>query len=290
MFFSLKVVLPGSMKWENFFNLPEGTSTFPSIGIYCHDICRLLHYGSSLIKLVASYCLIDFLSGITNQLNSNQNNLKCSMGYIRSMVALLEGLIFHCDLRIAINSGLCLSMIYSWEVPSLYHKSLVRTNGWCRMIVEELTRSLAAPCSVSMSLMDNHRPAVHIATSVLRLKTIPSWMNSVFNEACVSSIIENLCPSNITVEVVLLFQQLLLSDYLKPNQITNLSHLLQVTLCLSLVSYINFYYIECTKLNSSNTGILFINLDSTNVLGHIPLHTCLFLTNTNSLVETALFS
>ncbi|CAO2831412.1 unnamed protein product [Amaranthus hypochondriacus] len=224
---SLKVVLPGSMKWENFFNLPEGTSTFPSIGIYCHDICRFLHYGSSLIKLVASYCLIDFLSGITNQLNSNQNNLKCSMGYIRSMVALLEGLIFHCDLRIAINSGLCLSMIYSWEVPSLYHKSLVRTNGWCRMIVEELTRSLAAPCSVSMSLMDNHRPAVHIATSVLRLKTIPSWMNSVFNEACVSSIIENLCPSNITVEVVLLFQQLLLSDYLKPNQITNLSHLLQ---------------------------------------------------------------
>uniref|UniRef100_A0A803LTJ2 Uncharacterized protein n=1 Tax=Chenopodium quinoa TaxID=63459 RepID=A0A803LTJ2_CHEQI len=220
---SLQVVLPGSVDWQNFFNLPEGTCAFPAVGISCQDVCRFLHFGSSLVKLIASHCLFELLSGITNQ----QNGLKCGKGYLRSIVAVLEGLIFHCDLRIALNSSLCLSMIFSWEVPSAYHTSLNRNNSWCRMIVEELARSLAAPSSVSTSLMNHHRPAVHIATALLRSKSVPSWMNSVFDEACVSSLIENLSPNNTSVEVVLLFQQLLLSAYLKPDQIDKLDNLLQ---------------------------------------------------------------
>ncbi|KMT14805.1 hypothetical protein BVRB_3g065300 isoform B [Beta vulgaris subsp. vulgaris] len=152
-----------------------------------------------------------------------QNGVNCSMGYLRSMVAILEGLVFHHDLRIAMNSGLCLSMIFSWEVPT----SLVRNNSWCRTIVEELAKSLAAPCSVSTSFMNHHRPAVYITIALLRSKTVPPWMNSVLNEACVSGIIENLSPNNISVEVVLLFQQLLLSAYLKSDQIAKIDHLLQ---------------------------------------------------------------
>ncbi|KMT14804.1 hypothetical protein BVRB_3g065300 isoform A [Beta vulgaris subsp. vulgaris] len=216
---SLQVVLPGNMDWQNFFCLPEKTCTLPSIGILCQDVCRFLHFGSSLVKLVASYCLIELLNGITDQ----QNGVNCSMGYLRSMVAILEGLVFHHDLRIAMNSGLCLSMIFSWEVPT----SLVRNNSWCRTIVEELAKSLAAPCSVSTSFMNHHRPAVYITIALLRSKTVPPWMNSVLNEACVSGIIENLSPNNISVEVVLLFQQLLLSAYLKSDQIAKIDHLLQ---------------------------------------------------------------
>lgn len=229
---SLQVVLPGNMDWQNFFCLPEKTCTLPSIGILCQDVCRFLHFGSSLVKLVASYCLIELLNGITDQ----QNGVNCSMGYLRSMVAILEGLVFHHDLRIAMNSGLCLSMIFSWEVPT----SLVRNNSWCRTIVEELAKSLAAPCSVSTSFMNHHRPAVYITIALLRSKTVPPWMNSVLNEACVSGIIENLSPNNISVEVVLLFQQLLLSAYLKSDQIAKIDHLLQVILVFNIVSYVNF--------------------------------------------------
>ncbi|KNA23532.1 hypothetical protein SOVF_024000 [Spinacia oleracea] len=217
---SLQVVLPGSMGWQNFFNLPEGTCTLPTVGIFCQDICRFLHFGSPLVKLVASYCLIELLSGITDQ----QNGVKCSMGYLRSIVAVLEGLVFHCDLRIAMNSSLSLSMIFSWEIPSVCHTSLARNHSWCKMVVEELARSLAAPSSVSTSFMNHHRPAVHIATALLRSKTAPLWMNSVFDKACVSGLIENLSPNNVSVEVVLLFQQLLLSAYLTPDQIAKLNH------------------------------------------------------------------
>ena len=100
--------------------------------------------------------------------------------------------------------------------------------------MEELAVSLAAPCPVSKSLMNHHRPAVHIARALLKSKITPPWMRSVFDEVRVSGIIENLSPNNVSAEVILLCQELLQSAFLKPAQIATLKQILQVILLLSI--------------------------------------------------------
>ncbi|KAL2925646.1 Protein PRD1 [Bienertia sinuspersici] len=143
------------------------TCPLPSIGIFSQAVCRFLHLGSSLVKLVASYCLIDLLSGIT-------------------------------DIQLE-------SLLGNAQYESYKYTTLARNNSWSKTIVEELARSLAASSSVLTSLMNHHKPAVQIATALLRSATFPLWMNSVFNEACVcvSGIIKNLSPTNTSVEVTL---------------------------------------------------------------------------------------
>ncbi|XP_074306878.1 protein PUTATIVE RECOMBINATION INITIATION DEFECT 1 [Silene latifolia] len=224
---SFQAVLPGTICWQDFLEpVAERRSSYPSIGIHSQDICRFLHFGSPLIKLVASHCLLELLHKITDQKNSQQTDLKCSFTYLRSMAAVLESLVYHNNPRIAMNCSLCLSIILSWEMPG-NHRSLVRNNNWCRIIVEELTMSLAVSCSLATSLMTHHRPAVHIAIALLKSKTTPLWMKSVFDEGCICIIIQNLSPNNISTEVVILFQELFQSGYLKADQIAKVNHLFQ---------------------------------------------------------------
>ncbi|KAK9725833.1 hypothetical protein RND81_05G172800 [Saponaria officinalis] len=226
-FRSFQAVLPRSICWQNFLNPPEeGASSYPSIGIHSQDICRFLHFGSPLIKLVASYCLLELLNNITDQQSSQQTDLNCTVSHLRSMASVLEGLVFHSNPQIARNCGICLSIILGWEIPG-NHRSLARNNDWCRIIVEELAMSLAVSCSVSTSPTHHHKPAAHIAIALLRSKTAPSWMKSVFNEACLCSIIQNLSVNNISTEVVVLFQELLQSSYLKADQTAKMNHLFQ---------------------------------------------------------------
>ncbi|KAL9240084.1 hypothetical protein vseg_014344 [Gypsophila vaccaria] len=225
---SFQAVIPGSICWQNFLNPPEeGASSYPSIGIHSQDICRFLHFGSPLIKLVASYCLLELLNNINDQRNNQQSDeLNCTVTHIRSMASVLEGLVFHSNPQIAKNCGVCLSIILCWEIPG-NHRSLARKNDWCRLIVEELAMSLAVACSVSTSPTHHHKPAAHVAVALLRSKTTPSWMKTVFDEACLCSIIHNLSVNNITTEVVVLFQELLQSGYLNVDQTAKMKHLFQ---------------------------------------------------------------
>lgn len=53
-------------------------------------------------------------------------------------------------------------------------------------------------------------------------------MRSVFDDTCISSIIQNLAANNLSTEIVLLFRALLNSEFLKMEQIASLNQLLQV--------------------------------------------------------------
>ncbi|GMH29446.1 hypothetical protein Nepgr_031289 [Nepenthes gracilis] len=221
---SLQAVLPGSVDWQNFLSPSDMIPTFPSMGILCQDFCRLIHSGPPLVKLIASYCLLELFARITNQRNGQQKGIKCTVVFLRTIVAVLEGLVFHSDVRVAMNCGLCLSTILSWEVPGLHKTGFIGTNSWCKVIVEELANSLVAPCSFSQSFMIHHKAAVHIAAALLKLTDVPGWMRSVFDDSCISAIIQNLSPNSVSAEVVLLFRELLHSGFLKSDQITSLSH------------------------------------------------------------------
>lgn len=228
--FSLHAVLPCVMDWKVFLDPSDRVQSFSFIGIYCHDLCRLMHFGSPVVKLAASYCLLELFTRISEQRNRTGEELVCATKYLRSIMAVLEGSVFYSDLRVAMNCGLCLSMIMGWELPDMRETGVNAKNTWSRMIVEELAMSLAVPCLASKSFIILHKPAIHVAVALLKLQETPEWMRSVFDDSCLSGIIENLAANNLSTEIVLLFRALLNSKFLTAEQIASLNQLLQVNI------------------------------------------------------------
>ncbi|OVA12984.1 hypothetical protein BVC80_1157g24 [Macleaya cordata] len=231
---SLHGLLPGTLDWQHFLEPSNGAQPLSVICIHCHDLCRLLHFGSPLVKLVASHCLLELLTRISDQRSKKRDELNCSVKYLKSVTAVLEGLVFDNDVRVAINCGLCLSTILGWE-----EIRVIKDSKWCRLVVEELALSLAAPSLASNSFTNQHKAATHLAVALLRLDQVPGWMRSVFDCSCISGIVKNLATSNVSAEMVQLFRELLISDYLKSEQVAGLNRIFQA--CRKHV------YTECSE-------------------------------------------
>lgn len=218
----MNVVLPGIGDAQRLLDGENrNQQSLSYISIHCHDLCRLLHFGSSAVKLVSSYCLFDLFQRITEQKRKDPEKLEHNANHLRSITSVLQGFIFHSDIRVAMNCALCIAMAVDWE-------KYVQKDNWYRLISEELVMSLAVPGLASNSIMTHHRPAVHIAVSMLELQQVPSWMSAVFDDSCISGIIQNLSPGNMTREIVLLFRELLRSGQLNSKHIACLNQLFQV--------------------------------------------------------------
>ncbi|CAN1253212.1 Protein PUTATIVE RECOMBINATION INITIATION DEFECT 1 [Linum perenne] len=221
---SIHTLLPESVDWETLLE-PSNDKGSPTMGINCNDLCRLMHFGSPLIKLVASYCLLEIFTRISQQMNEKHQEMKCCSndGHLASITAILQGLMFYSDTRVSTNCGLCLSMLLSWL------KTQNDDDNWCRLIVEEMTTSLALPCFASKSFLNHHKPAVHVAVAMLqKTHNSPPWIGSVLDEACIDGILKNLTSSNVTIEILVLLRQLMNSKLLKSkDQVSCLNRLLQ---------------------------------------------------------------
>ena len=227
-FLSLPAVLPGITELHNL--LKDGNEKQPIayISLHCRDFCKLLHFGSPPIKLVSSYCLLELLNKISDQGSREPDGLNIRSGYLLSIMAILEGLIFSSDVRTSLNCSRCLSMFIDWKV--LDGKELAaESNIWCRMIVEELVMFLAVPRIGSTSFMIHHKPAVNVAIALLKSKETPHWMASVLDDSSLTAIVQNITRSNVSRELVLLFRELLNSGYLKAEHIASLNRVFQVT-------------------------------------------------------------
>ncbi|KAK9141035.1 hypothetical protein Scep_010716 [Stephania cephalantha] len=194
--------------------------------IHCHDLCRLMYFGSPPVKLLASCCLLELLTRISDQINKNFDELKCSVSYLKSVMAVLEGLLFDSDTRVATNSALCLSMIMGWEKLSKKMK-VIRDTKWCRQVVEELMLSLASPGLEAKSFTNNHKALTHVSVALLRLDQVPKWMKFVFDDSCISSIIQNVSVNNLSTELAQLLRELLNYGYLKAEHIAELNRVFQ---------------------------------------------------------------
>ncbi|XP_022722512.1 protein PRD1 isoform X2 [Durio zibethinus] len=222
----LRAVLPEVLDWQTFLKSPNMIQPVSAINIHCHDLCRLIHFGSPMVKLVASSCLLEFLSGISYQKKWKHEELQCCMGYLMSIMTVLEGLVFYDDFRVAMNCCLCLSIILGWAQPDMQESAAARSN-WYRLIVEEMTMSMAVPYLASKSFSNHHKPAVHVTVALLKLQKIPRWMRTVFDGLSISGIIDNLKVMDVSPEMVLLFRALLNSGFLKAEHIASLNHVLQ---------------------------------------------------------------
>ncbi|XP_010440518.1 PREDICTED: protein PRD1-like [Camelina sativa] len=99
---------------------------------------------------------------------------------------------------------------------------MLKTSSWYRFIAEEMSVSLAMPCSASNTFVNHHKPAVYVTVAMLRLKNKPAWLRTVFDESCISSMIQNLSGMNISREIVILFRELMLAELLNSEQVTKL--------------------------------------------------------------------
>lgn len=231
MFFSFRgaeAVLPGMSGWHELLNNDIKKKQFLTYNsVRCHDFCTLLHFGSPLIKLVSSYCLLELFERISDDESIKLDGLRIKRGNLLSIMAILEGLIYSSDVTVSTNCSLCLSMLIGWEE---LHKELssVKRSYWCRVIVEELAMSLAVPHMASKSFIMHHRPAVHVAVALLKLKKVPPWMTSVFDSSCISSIIQNMSTSYMCVELVILLRELLNAGFIDAEQVASLNRVFQI--------------------------------------------------------------
>lgn len=171
---------------------------------------------------MASYCLLELFTGLSQQIDIRKEQLRCSSSYLKAMKAVLCGLVFYDDIRVATNSALCLSMIIGWEDME-GRTEMLKTCSWYRFITEEMSVSLAMPCSASNTFVNHHKPAVYVTVAMLRLKNKPVWLRSVFDESCISSMIQNLNGTNISSEIVILFRELMQAQLLNSDQVTKLN-------------------------------------------------------------------
>ncbi|GFQ06718.1 protein prd1 [Phtheirospermum japonicum] len=226
LFFSLRsirVVLPGITDYQIW--LDEGRDvqqplSSSYLSIRCKDLCRLLYFGSAPVKLVASFCLVELFAGISEHtINKPAADLNITQSYFSSISAVLEGLIFFGDTRVALNCSHCLSTLMSWKQ--------MKSGNWCRLIVEELVMSLCTSSLTSKSSMTHLKPAAIVASALLKMTKVPPWMTKVFDESSIRRIIQNMSASNMNAEFIVLFRELLNSGYLNSAHIADLSRIFQ---------------------------------------------------------------
>ncbi|KAG8064255.1 hypothetical protein GUJ93_ZPchr0004g39778 [Zizania palustris] len=185
---------------------------------------RSLH---SILELIASQCLLELLTSISDQRSCLNSELRCSAKYLKSIIAVAEGMIFSQDSRVAENCGACLSVILGWERFGK-EKAVIRESKWSRLILEEFAVALTAPGLTSRSFTNQQKIAANIAVSLLKLSQVPVWLTSLFDGSLITGIVANLSARNVTAEVVDLFSELMARNYLNQDQIAGLHSLFQV--------------------------------------------------------------
>jgi len=226
--FSLHTILEASIDWQEFFQHSEDIQSFSVLGIPCHDLCRLMHFGPPSVKLIASQCLLELLMRISDQRTCTNAELRCSVRYLKSIIAVTEGLVFSEDSKVAGNCGACLSVILGWEKFGSQEKVAARESKWFRLIMEEFAVALTAPGLTSKSFTNQQKFAANLAVSLLRLSQVPDWLTSLFDSHLISGIVANLSARNVTAEIVNLFSELMARKYLSQEHIVALHNLFQV--------------------------------------------------------------
>ncbi|EEC77052.1 hypothetical protein OsI_15436 [Oryza sativa Indica Group] len=225
---SLQAILEASIDWQEFLQYSDDTESSSVLGIPCHDLCRLMHFGPSPVKLIASQCLLELLNRISDQRSCLNAELRCSAKYLKSMIAVTEGMVFDQDSRVAENCGACLTVILGWERFGSREKAVIRESKWSRLILEEFAVALTAPGLTSKSFSNQQKIAANIALSLLQLSQVPDWLTSLFSDSLISGIVANLSARNVTAEIVTLFSELMAKNYLNQEHIAGLHNLFQV--------------------------------------------------------------
>jgi hypothetical protein len=174
--------------------------------------------------------MLELLTRISDQRSYLNAELRCSAKYMKSIIAVTEGLIFSEDSRVAENCGSCLSMILCWEKFGSQENMVIRESKWSRLIMEEFAVALTAPGLTSKSFSNQQKIAAKIAVSLLKLSQVPEWLTSLFDSTLISGVVANLSARNVTADIVKLFSELMARGFLTQEHIVALHNLFQVSI------------------------------------------------------------
>jgi hypothetical protein len=236
---SLHALLEANIDWQDFFQSGVDSHSTLVLGIPTHELCKILSTGSSVIKLVSSQCLAELFDRISEQKIHSNEELKCSPRYLKSIIAVVEGFVFHENGIVSRNCGSILATMLGWENIVLRDYS----NKWCKLIVEELVVGLGTSSGLSSKgYAYRLEGLVGIVTSLLRWKTVPFWIGKLFRDTVVTGIINQLTARNISREIMKLFRELMKRNYLTQEHISILHHLFQVKLIFGTFDFVFLGY------------------------------------------------
>ncbi|KAI4370429.1 hypothetical protein MLD38_018783 [Melastoma candidum] len=220
---SVRSVLPGIMVCQNMREQSDSIHSVPS-SISCHGLCRMIHFGSPMVKLISSHILVEILT-MFEQNRGMIKDFKCT-GFM-SLGTVLEGQVFSGDARVAVNCGRSLSVLIDCSHSDIQLQKIIEKNPWSRLIVEELALSLVTPSVVPISRVKHYKAAIYVAVALLRSQRTAEWMKSVFDSTCISGFLEHLSSSNMSIEIVLLLTELRSSCFLNVEQVATINRLFQ---------------------------------------------------------------
>lgn len=198
-----------------------------------------MHFGPSSVKLIASQCMLELLTRISDQRSSLNAELRCSVKYLKSVIAVIEGLVFSEENKVAGNCCACLSLILGWEKFGMQENITVRESKWFRLIMEEFVVALTFPGLTSKSFTIQQKFSAKLAVSLLKLTQLPDWLTALFDSHLISGVIANLSVRNVTPEIVSLFAELMARKFLNQDHIVVLHNLFQV--CTTSLHYRTTY-------------------------------------------------
>lgn len=235
---SLHALLEANVDWQDFFQSGADSHSTSVLGISTHELCKILSTGSSIIKLVSSQCLAQLFDRISEQKMHLNEELKCSPRYLQSIVAVVEGFVFHANGIVSRNCGSILAIMLGWENRVLRECS----NKWCKLIVEELVVGLGTASGLSSKgFAYRLEGLVGIVVALLRWKTVPVWIGKLFRDTVVSGIVNQLTARNVTGEIVKLFQELMKRNYLTQEHVSILHHLFQVIFIFGILIFFSLH-------------------------------------------------
>ncbi|KAG0610836.1 hypothetical protein M758_7G095500 [Ceratodon purpureus] len=191
--------------------------------ISCQQLCQLLCFNThSMQKTLTSSCLVEILSHLTDsdgKFEFQGSLAECSVGYLRSVVLVLQGAAIGSNGLLRKNACICMIRLLATTFLNPKQQEAIARGPWYKKVAEELMLSLA---QTEVNVMEKEE--IHYSASMLSAMLCISppynWLQAVFNPEVLAAAVESFrANQHVTVGTVDFFLGLLKGGFLNHGQV-----------------------------------------------------------------------
>lgn len=191
-------------------------------------VCRLLCFSKHKLQILASSCLVELLSHVTETNGKLQENLaECSVNHQRSVMIILQGVAIESDGLLKKNACICMMKLLATNVLNPKQREAITRSPWYKTVADELLLSLAR---VQVGVTENEGAGflASILSAILCVSPQYKWVPSVFNPEILTAVVEKFkTTQHITVGTVDFTLELLKRGFFDREQVQTLRDLYQ---------------------------------------------------------------
>ncbi|KAL2645287.1 hypothetical protein R1flu_012874 [Riccia fluitans] len=201
--------------------------------VTCKELCRILYYGPTAFKILASVCIAEVFSqlNISNCLDSldTVKLLELPNQFLVSLTMCLQGCVLEDSEVVSRYSSSSLFLLMHSPVLSPQQRRTTASSAWNRMFVEHLLASLSSMQSAGATCTCGKLPcyAAYITLGILRISPPLEWLPSVFSSKIISDLVASLSEDKISPVIICIFQELLRLNYLTKDHLIKLRNIFQ---------------------------------------------------------------